>query len=486
MKKKYCLKYKTLIAIFVAVVLVSFGCVDLEEEPLDFPGPENFYKTPDQIISALTGAMSELYMKWNDYSYGYYEFHTDQNDDADLIFGSSHANWIWRAHYRSNNSLNNIIRALNANSLGDGTSQVVKDQLMGQARFIRGFNYFCLVRLYGDIPLITEETDALSGELTRQPIKDVYDFITADLQYSVDNLPEEWPEYPGRPSADAARALLSKVYLTMATAPLKETSYFQNARDMAHEVIENGVHSLIPDVRDVFKLENKLGPENIWCFNATSDDNATPPQIWLPGTMANGWADFGLARPYALAYPDQPRKDAYMILEDWEGNSWEEWSWRGAPLIRKYVYDDRETLESLSSTANIPILRYADVLLIFAEAENMINGGPSQAAVDAVNLVIDRANDGMPNPDHPRVTTSMTQAEFDAAVIRERDLELFFEYDRWYDLIRKEMLCDVWTDRPDIEANCDENDYLFPIPQADLRLNSNMTQNPGYSVPEAN
>ena len=133
-------------------------------------------------------------------------------------------------------------------------------------------------------------------------------------------LPESWDEYKGRPSKDAARALMAKVYLTMASAPLKDASQAQNARDMALAVMNNTEHSLIPDIRDVFKIENKLGPENIWCFNATSDDIATPPQIWLPGSMAFGWLDFGTERNWALAYPEQPRKEAYMILEDWNGD----------------------------------------------------------------------------------------------------------------------------------------------------------------------
>jgi hypothetical protein len=240
----------------------------------------------------------------------------------------------------------------------------------------------------------------------------------------------------------------------------------------------------VPDIRDVFALENKSGPEFIWSFNSTDDDIATPPQIWLPGTMAFGWSDFGLKKAWTDAYPDQPRKGAYMILEDWDDVSYTEWSWRGSPNIRKYVYNDRSDMESLRSWPNIPIIRYADVLLMFAEAENMVSGGPTQAAVDAVNLIIDRANDGVANPIHPRVTTSMSQAQFDAAVIQERALELFFEFDRWYDLIRKEILCDVWDDQPDVKPNCDQNDYLWPIPQADLRLNELMTQNTGYSTPD--
>jgi hypothetical protein len=139
-------------------------------------------------------------------------------------------------------------------------------------------------------------------------------------------------------------------------------------------------------------------------------------------------------------------------------------------------------MESLNTWANIPLIRFADALLLFAEAENAVNGGPNQAAVDAVNQIIDRANDNVDNPSHPKLTTSMSQAEFDAAVIDERGLELFFEYDRWFDLVRKRILCDKVRDA--MKVNCDDNDYLWPIPYTDLKLNPSLTQNPGYTTPD--
>jgi len=472
---------KELICISFTLFLLTFGCVSLDEDPMDFPGPDNFYATEGQIVSGLTGAMGSLYSQWGNYSYGWGAFHDDANANSNLAFTGGQANWIWRAHYRAIANLNPIIESLLSEESTIAPGMI--PELMAQAKFLRGFNYFTLVRGYGDCPLITEETDLVNEEISRNPSQEVYDLIISDLTTAINDLPESWGDAPGRPTKDAARTLLAKVYLTMASAPLKNTANVQNARDLALTVINGSEHSLIPDVFDVFKIENKLGPENMWSFNATADDIATPPQIWLPGSMAFGWNDYDTERTWAERYPDQPRKEAYMILEDWDGTSYEDMS-NGSPPIRKFAMDDRETMERLQSTANIPLLRFADVLLLFAEAENMLNTGPTQAAVDAVNQIIDRANAGAANPDHPRVTLSMSQAEFDAAVIQERNLELFFEFDRWYDLVRKEILCDVWPDRPDIEANCDQNDYLWPIPQADLRLNELMVQNPGYPSPD--
>ncbi|MFC2126669.1 RagB/SusD family nutrient uptake outer membrane protein [Bacteroidota bacterium] len=474
---------KNLIWISIVLYLCTIGCVSLDEEPMDFPAPENFYSTEGQIVSALTGSMAQLYSQWGNYSYPWGAYHTDYDRESDLVFSASHNNWIWQGHYSAIAILNSVIKALNEDK-ADVTVEK-KDELMAQAKFLRAFNYFMLVRGYGDVPIITEETDVVNGEIKRAPILQVYDLIIADLTVALADLPEAWDDdLAGRPSRDAARGYLAKVYLTMASAPVKDASKASLARDMAKAIMDNGEHYLVSDIFEVFAIENKLGPEFIFSFNSTPDDIATPPQIWLPGTMAFGWGDFGLNNVWTDAYPEQPRKEAYMILEDWDGTSYLDYNWNGAPSLRKYVYNDRADMESLRSWPNIPLLRYADVLMMYAEAENMVNSGPTQAAVDAVNLVINRANAGAANPNHQRATISMSQAEFDAKVIQERCWELFWEYDRWYDLVRKEILCDVWAGRPGVEANCDPDDYLWPIPQTDLRLNPLMTQNPGYVTPD--
>jgi hypothetical protein len=136
---------------------------------------------------------------------------------------------------------------------------------------------------------------------------------------------------------------------------------------------------------------------------------------------------------------------------------------------------------------NWPILRYADVLLIYAEASNMANAGATapQAAVDAINQVINRANGFKSNSEHPLLTTSMTKAAFDAAVIQERNWELVFEAcDRWFDICRKRILNDPKvTYRDEDRLNFTVDDYLFPIPETDLRFNKLLVQNPGYPTP---
>ncbi|HET9486429.1 MAG TPA: RagB/SusD family nutrient uptake outer membrane protein [Chryseosolibacter sp.] len=475
-------KIKNLVMMTAALWFINTGCVELDEEPKDFTGPTNFYNNVGQIESAFASAMSRLYSEWSGYSYGHWIFASDdQMYSGNLVFSDDQGSDLWDAHYRSIADLNPAIKALNDDRLKNTATQQQKDELMAQAKFIRGFNYFNLVRLFGAVPLITEQTNVVTDEIVRAPIADVYSLIESDLLFAVQNLPDTWSDdTQGRPAKVAAKTLLAKVYITMATAPLNNTSSYAKARDMAADVMDDGTYSLVPDINEVFALENAYGPEIMWSFNASEDDNSTPPQIWLPGSMADGWGDFKADKVWGENYPAQPRKDAYLLLEDWDGKPYTTFDGT-TPYVKKYLYDSRENQERYRSVQNIPILRFADALLIFAEAENMVNGGPTQAAVDAVNKIINRANDYVANPNDPLLTTGMTQAAFDAAVIQQRNLEFCFEYDRWHDLVRKRILCEMTI--PAYKPNCDENDYLWPIPQTDLRLNPKLTQNPGYATP---
>jgi hypothetical protein len=480
--KNRIVKTKKLALAATLLMLFNFACVDLEEAPKDFTGPSNFYTSPSQVESAFASAMSRLYEQWSGYAYGHGIFSSDdQMYGGDLNFAEDQGNDLWAAHYASIADINPAIKALIDDKLGTNATEEQKNELMAQAKFIRAFNYFSLVRLYGDVPVITEDTNVITDEIPRVPIADVYAFIVDDLTFAVDNLPVSWPEEQhGRPAKAAAQTLLAKVYITMATAPLNNTAYYQNARDMAKHVIDDGTYSLVTDVDKVFALENAYGPEVMWSFNASEDDNSTPPQIWLPGSMADGWGDFKADKIWGESYPAEPRKDAYLLLEDRDGNPYTTFD-GSTPYVKKYLYDTQENQERYRSVQNIPILRYADALLLFAEADNMVNHGPTVAAVDAVNQIIDRANNYLPNALDPLLTVAMSEGAFDAAVIQQRNLELCFEFDRWYDLIRKRILCD--TAIPSIKPNCDDNDYLWPIPQTDLRLNPLLTQNPGYGTP---
>jgi hypothetical protein len=481
------LNYKTLSVLLIAGLSFGISCKKLDEKPLSFVTPDKFYTTSSQIEATFAGTMNRLWNYWGEgpwqgsyegYSYGLRHFvNDDQLLGGDLIIPADHANVLWRPHYNAILNLNSAILAMKNGNL-KGVSGVDLDKLVGQAKFLRGYNYFMLVRMFGDLPLITEDlADPVNAQIARSPVADVYKLIVSDLTEAAAKLPATWPsEQKGRPTSGVAKGLLAKAYLTMATAPLNDVSNYPKAADLAKQVMEEGVYSLVPDVKDVFSVATKYGPEMMWSFNSNYQDIATDPQIYSPGLLG-GWGDAGVETEWEQKYPASPRKDAYL-LTDIDGVHYDKWVGENHPFVKKFMYDKQEDFDNYRSIVNIPILRFADVLLIFAEADNMANNGPTPAAVEAINKVIDRANGNKANTQHPRLTTGMTKEAFDMAVIEERNQELCFEYDRWFDLIRKRILKE--KNPITVQQNFSDADYLFPIPEHDMRLNPLLTQNPGY------
>jgi hypothetical protein len=468
--------FKKINIFFIAVLTLAMGCQDLEENPKSFASPGNFYNDPAQIEAVFAASMNNLWGGWSGYGWAIRTGfrNTDSQNGGDMNLTQNHGSGIWAMHYRAIANINQAIKAIKDGKLA-GVPQAEIDVLMGQAKFLRAYNYFMLVRMFGDLPLPTEEVeDPFSTLLPRTPVVDVYALIESDFKEAIEKLPPTWPDAQrGRPTMDVAKGLLAKAYLTMATAPLNDVSYYQKAATLAKEIIDDERYSLVEDINKVFSLETEFGPERMWSFISNYADGAISPQVW---TSMRGWGDISVQDEWIDAYPEQPRKHAYFELENADGVNHKDLGRRAG--VKKYQYDTPEDFSAGRSIIDMPILRFADVLLIFAEAENMAKGGPTQEAVDAINKVIDRANGYVDNPAYPRLTTSMTKEEFDTAVIEERNLELNFELDRWFDLCRKRILGE--KTRESVRQNFSEADYLFPIPENDLRLNPLLTQNPGY------
>jgi len=447
------------------------GCQKLDESPKSFIAPETFFTTPAQVEATYAATMDYLWSYWGTYGYGMSNFHhDDQLLGGNLTISANHASGLWAAHYSAILNLNNAIRAMKDGSVKGADIT----QLMAQAKFLRGYNYFMLVRMFGDLPLMTEDTiDPFKVQVSRSPIADVYKLIVEDLTEATQSLPEVWPGAQiGRPARDAAKGLLAKVYLTMATAPMNDVSNYAKAADLARQVIDAKRYALVPDINKVFSVDTKYGPEMMWSYNSNFEDMATDPQIW---TDMDGWGDVGAEPEWEQKFPDGPRKKAYLQTE--QGGV--HYTVLGKNVgIKKYLYDAPSDFEDGRSIINVPILRFADVLLIFAEADNMAKGGPTQAAVDALNRVIDRANGNVENPQNPKALLGMTKEVFDKKVIQERNWELCFEYDRWFDLIRKRILKE--ESRVEIQQNYADHYLLFPIPANDIRINPLLKQNPGY------
>lgn len=465
----------------ISLVIVLFSCKKLDEKPFSTVEPGDFYSESSQIEAAFAASLNSLWDSWSGYGYGMGAFvHDDQYYGGDLVIGSNHGSNLWRVHYNAILNLNAAIRSINKEKLPEVSDSDI-DVLMGQGKFLRGFNYFMLVRMFGGVPLIVEDTpDPVSNPVKRSSIAEVYDLIIRDFKEAAQKLPRKWDEdRKGRPTSGAAKGFLAKAYLTMATYPLNESSNYQLAAQYAKEVIDENDYQLVQNVHEVFAMDKKYGPEMMWSFNSNYADRNTDAQIYMPGILG-GWGDWRVQPEWERDYPEQPRKEAYLLYKI-DGVRYENWDRDNYPYIKKFLYDSREDFDSYKAVMNFPLMRFADVLLIYAEAANMVNEGPTSEAVDAVNQVINRANGNVNNPDHPVLTTGMSRDAFDEAVINERNLELCFEFDRWFDLVRKRILKDKSI--PTIQQNFTEEDYLFPIPDNDLLLDPDLEQNPGYSRP---
>lgn len=461
------------------------SCQKLDEAPEGISTPANFYSTAGQCEAAYAGSMNALFSTWNGYQNGV-AYPDGQFEDADLDFSVGSFNEVWTWHYKSISNINAVLKAVKDGSLAGNPDEVIAN-VVAQGRFLRAYNYFTLVRLYGKIPYLTEDSpDPIATPLTpdsRLEIAAIYDLIEADLVYAAENIADYDAAVPGKPNKWVAKGFLAKVYLTRATAPLNQTENYTKARDVADDVITNGPYELLPKFEDVFKTSNNRNMEIMFAFTTSSDAPYMPGNVWAPSEM-DGWSSGPVKILWATTiYPEQPRKHSYILL-DFTSDiydpsariiNWSESS-DGVPYIGKLnmpnlTYDQQ--VSGGDAGIEMKLLRFADILLIYAEAANMAGSGPTQLAVDRLNLIIDRANEGTGT--EPRATLAMTQAQFDQKVIDERSYELCFENDRYFDVLRKKLLQQV--NLPDNADGYDENDYLLPIPSLDA---ASIGQNPGY------
>ncbi|MDR2893832.1 MAG: RagB/SusD family nutrient uptake outer membrane protein, partial [Alistipes sp.] len=235
MRKRYFIN-PALVLMALLPLATSCELFDLDENPRSFTAPETYYNTPAQIETVISGTMSRSYRSWGaNYAYnpGFHR-HDDQNAGGNLVITMNYASDIWSLHWANIKDLNFAIAAMVEGKV-EGAAPGQEEQLMGMLKFHRAWNYFQLVRHWGGLPLLTE-ADVPNYFVTmpaRATVAQVYELIVADFTEAIAKLPEDWGELAGRPARDAARGLLAKAYLTMATAPLNDESNYARAAAMA-------------------------------------------------------------------------------------------------------------------------------------------------------------------------------------------------------------------------------------------------------------
>lgn len=478
---------KVIIVISVIVLLfINVGCRKLVElnTPSTSTNAENIYSNDATAASVLTGVYARMSATNANLATGditSISLFTGLTADElklfntnDPIFQPYYTNNLsalaetggefWKALYPYIFVANSVIEGLtNPNSL----TPVVRQQLLGEAKFVRAFCYFYLVNLYGDIPLATTSDWKINSLLHRAPKEEVYQQIIADLLDAQNILSSDYVKsdaqtiYPMaseervRPTKWAASALLARVYLYIGN--------FANAEAQATIVINNSRYFGLEPLSSVF-LKNSR--ETIWAFQPVGD-----------GSQANT----GEGSLFILPETGPNTSDYPIYLSDNLVNSFENGDQRKSIWVDSvnaaginYYYPFKYKVGKISASTSeyIMILRLAEQYLIRAEAraeQNNIGG-----AQDDLNTI--RVHAGLPN------TNAVDRPSLITGILHEKRVELFTEWGhRWFDLKRTNNLDELMsTTSPDKGGNWSSFKAVFPIPQVEVTSNPNLIQNTGY------
>ncbi|MGV3640700.1 MAG: RagB/SusD family nutrient uptake outer membrane protein [Adhaeribacter sp.] len=502
-----------------ALLLGTGGCKDfLDENPPSNLTPDNFYTIPDHAEAGLMAVYADTRLVYEgsgifsstwqllEAPTGTSTTETGQNSDLNNLYGliydgnTGHVANYWNGLYRLIAQANLLIEKVPGINPMD---EAQRKKVLGQAKFMRAWAYFRAVQLWGDVPLITKPQTIESPDFfpARAPKEEVYNLIVEDLK-EAEAADLAWMDPSGKVSKAAAKSMLAKVYLTMAGQPLnKGASHYKLAADKAYEVItfanaNPGVIGLFPDYVDIHSesTENKL--EHIFMIQYNTLVAGNPMENMYPNfkpVTYNGNSGTGSSVPTQSFYNSYEANDRRAknqegwfytsYFQDGTGAPFQ----LGAPYIFKHFNQTSAGAPGRTPTKqnnlNVPVIRYAEVLLIYAEAQNEV-GGPSLEAYDALKKVRDRAQ--LPTP----LLALFSKDSFREAVWRERWYELAYEQITWFDMVRLRKVFNETTKGFDnfvghvnksSNKALEEKHLLFPLPTPERKNNPNLSpQNPGY------
>ena len=477
-----------------------------------------FYRTQDDAVLAVTAAYTPLQYQGGFRRYPYLLDYMS----GDLIitsggrqltaypgfqFNASSQHLVpakWEAMYVGINRANTVLERLPDIEF---TDEELRTHISGEAHFLRGLYYFELVTHYGGVPIYERPFDGdLGGELfrpARASAEEVYALIEADFTEAAASLPNKYDAANlGRATAGAAQAMLGRALLFQ--------EKYGDAAAALRRVIDGefGEYSLV-SYEENFTLDNENNAESVFEVQyatgigrgfSDGDSPATAESNWIatalnPGRVrafANGLPSVEVDN-FFRQYPEEDSiRRRFTIARP--GDTWGSWDpiaedpiaanqWRdrtgdvpGAPFlgVRKGT-EGPDPIGFVQSPINLRILRYAEVLLLYAEAENEANG-PTAAAYGAINRVRERAG----VPDLPE---GLAQDEFFARLAAERRLELTFEFKRFFDVVRwmrRDGPVPAFAQPSSMPGFTENKNELLPVPEGELIANPNLTQNPGY------
>lgn len=506
--------------IYLFFVISIFGCTNLEEEVFSELSPSNFYNSvedADASVIAVYNAMNRTVSLW-DFGMLSMTFMPAPHTNSKIDWREIWANYtvtsadgtslprVFDQSYQAIFRANVAISELEAKTFENPADDAVREELIAEAKWLRAFNYFNLVRLFGPIPMPLEATNSIAGsKLPRTPIADVYIQIISDLTDAEINLPDakRAADKVGRPVVGTAKFLLGKVYLTMAGQPLNDDSKLALAHSKIKEVIDNKDkwgYELLPSYEDAIRVE-----QNNEVIFAIQQTQAVPGQgtalafVWGGPNGYWAWGNKGqwhggFTREFYESYEETDvRRDVTMAFtfvanngdtviygtngldtnNDGEFTPYDLEEVRG---IAPNKYHDADQ-SCCNGDPDILIYRYSDALLMFAEAENELNG-PTNVAYQYLNQVRLRSGASAYDP-----SAGLSKDEFRELIYKERFWELSFEFHEVYDIRRLGKVEEAIMQNPEaqrIGTTYDPKFELWPLPISEIQTNPNLEQTPGW------
>lgn len=448
--------------------MTSCGDSFFDLEPASSVTIDKVYKTASDYNVAVIGCYAKLQSQVNFYtecceyrsdnlSLGAPTAGTQDRYDIDH-FTEKPSNGILSSYWANFN--NNVYRCNLLLDQIDGANfaENLKKQYKGEAMFIRALNYFNMYRIWGGVPATKHVVSAAEAlKVARYSDEQMFDLIAGDLKEIVDNnyLPETYSSADmGRATSGAAKALLGKVYLTF--------HKWTEAKDILSQLI--GKYQLVSPIAQVFDVDNKNNNEIIFAVHFNKEIEGEGHSYWY--NLTNASDDTNQTSSLLNTFPTgDARKDliTYVQVE------------KNVRLMNKFYDTKSPTFKTVGNDQIL--LRYADVLLMYAEALNEIQYDASEGSLALKYLNAVRQRAGISN-----LTTKQlpTQEKFRKGILVERQREFPYEGQRWFDLVRMGFAKSVMA-----ENGVEIKDYqlLFPIPQQEIEKVGNKSilwQNPGY------
>lgn len=468
-----------LTALFACCILTSTSCSDfLDIEPDSSQSVTNSYKTESDIKQGVEGVYSALMgnaQYGGDFIY-LMEIRSDNSftesitnkggayGDIDLFRETSYNSLLeesWEGCYDGIKRCNLVLDKIDAVEM----AEAIKNKYKGEMLFVRGLTYFNLVRLWGDVPLVTHFYDDPfeAFKLGRTPVAEVYQQIEEDLKNAASLLPTARDsKRKGAPIAMSAKALLGKVLLT--------EGKYADALVVLKEVINSGTYSFMNSYADIFNTKNKNNAESVFEIqysDAVTDLGSAFANIFAP--IGSKDVTGGIGSTEGNNEPTDDLLNAYEdgdVRKDVSIGSLSD----GRHYCKKFV---AKPVLPNQSDANFIVLRYTDVLMMYAECLLKTQSAVPSEAVEIINKVRSRA--GLSPLTDAETSTADALNE---ALQKERRLEFAFENQRWFDLLRTGKALETMNAAG---SNIKNYQLLFPVPQTQIDISpETMKQNAEY------